>query len=225
MRAAAAARALRLPPPSPDEALAAALADEDVLTRSFLVETLEPDVVARHDGRLPLPPGTEPGRAVGLASGVAIGEDAAGAPRMLSRVEIVLHLRSLALFDRLTTGELSDLATIVREERRPAGETIVREGDFDDSMFLVVTGEVNVIRAGLHVATTGPGDFFGEMAVLDGETRSADVVAHTAVHLLRLERADLFRLMDEQPSIAIGICRTLSRRVRNLLAAGDAPKT
>jgi CRP-like cAMP-binding protein len=144
---------------------------------------------------------------------------------MLSRVEIVLHLRSLALFDRLTTGELSDLATIVREERRPAGETIVREGDFDDSMFLVVTGEVNVIRAGLHVATTGPGDFFGEMAVLDGETRSADVVAHTAVHLLRLERADLFRLMDEQPSIAIGICRTLSRRVRNLLAAGDAPKT
>ena len=64
---------------------------------------------------------------------------------MLNRVEIVLHLRSLELFSTLTTRQLTELANVVREERHPAGATIVREGEFGDCMYVVEAGEVDVI--------------------------------------------------------------------------------
>lgn len=137
---------------------------------------------------------------------------------MLSPVEIILHLRSLAIFERLSTRQLTELATVVKEETHPAATEIVREGEFDDCMFLIVQGKVDITKEGRQLAQLGPRDFFGEMAVFDGETRSATAVAATTVHLLRLERQDLFFVMDEQPGIAITICQTLSRRLRELNA-------
>ena len=68
----------------------------------------------------------------------------------------------------------------------------------------------------------GPGDVFGEMAILDGETRSATVTSTSDVQLLRIDRAELLRLMDDRPGIAISICQTLSRRVRDLNQALQA---
>lgn len=193
-----------------EEALRRALVDDDELTRTFLAETLEParrtQVVgaASSAGRLATPP-------VSSEDPPTNGEGA-----MLNPVEIVLHLRSLALFDRLRTRQLSELATIVREETHPPGSTIVREGDYADCMYLIVAGTLHVSREGLRLAELGPRDFFGEMAVLDGELRSATVHAITQVDLLRIDRADLLGVMDEHPGIAITICQALSRRVRNL---------
>jgi CRP-like cAMP-binding protein len=134
----------------------------------------------------------------------------------LSEVEIVLHLRSLSLFERLRTRQLGELAGIVREVTRPPGNVIVTEGDFAECMYLIVSGTVHISREGRRLAELGPRDFFGEMAVLDGELRSATVIAATRVHLLRIDRADLLGVMDEHPGIAITICQALSRRVRSL---------
>jgi CRP-like cAMP-binding protein len=76
---------------------------------------------------------------------------------------------------------------------------------------------VRVTKGAVFLREWGPGDYFGEMSVLDGETRSATATAVGRVRLLRLDREALLRTMDDQPAIAIAICQTLSRRVRELL--------
>ena len=205
--------------PSFDVAVRETLADRDLLTRTLLAATLDPHVRDH----------------VEVGSGLAMARDLehhrnprrdAREQRMLKRVEIVLHLRSLDLFSRLTTRELSDLAGAVREETHPAGAAIVREGEFGDCMYIIVEGELRLTREGHFVYLYKPGEFLGEMAVLDGEARSATATALTKVRLLRLERKDLLRLMDEQPGIAISVCQRLSRHVRDLMNQlnGHPPK-
>lgn len=207
---------VRALPPEVEEALGSALSDDDELTRLFLRESLDRDLLRRLEVKAGLPnvSGREAPRS--LAPRPAASEDAPPSDGMLSRVDIVLHLRSLALFERLRTRHLSELAGIVHEESVSAGTTIVREGDFADAMYLIVSGTVHISHAGLRLASLGPRDFFGEMAVLDGELRSATATAATRAHLLRIDRADLLGVMDDHPGIAIAICQTLSRRVRSL---------
>jgi CRP-like cAMP-binding protein len=144
---------------------------------------------------------------------------------MLSQVEIVLHLRSLDLFARLSTRQLSEIAAVVHEEVFPAGTVIVREAEFGDCMYLIISGEVQITRAGQYTVVARAGDLFGEMSLFDGETRFATVTAIGRVRLLRLDRPDLFELMEEEPAIAIGICQTLSRHVRDSLMRLEGPRT
>jgi hypothetical protein len=137
-------------------------------------------------------------------------------PGVLKPVEIVLHLKTLPLFEGLTTRQLMDLAGVVREQVHPAEVAVVREGDYDDCLYLIVDGMVRVTRGDTTLNRLGPRSFFGEMAVFEGAARSATVTTETRVRLLRLERADLLALMEELPGIAIGICQMFSRRVREL---------
>jgi CRP-like cAMP-binding protein len=107
------------------------------------------------------------------------------------------------------------MAALVHEESHPAGSAILREGDFGECMYLILSGDVSISRADQYTLSAGPGELFGEMSLFDGETRFATVTAARRVRLLRLERRDLFELMDEQPGIAIGICQTLARHARD----------
>ena len=145
---------------------------------------------------------------------------------MLKRVDTVLRLRTLDLFSRLTTRELSDVAAVIREKTYAASETIVREGEFGDSMYIIVEGEVRLTRGGDYISELKRGEFFGEMAVFDGEARFATATAISKVRLLRLDRNDMLRMMDEQPGIAISFCQQLSRYVRDLInrLEGRPPK-
>ena len=86
---------------------------------------------------------------------------------------------------------------------------------------MIVSGTVSVTRAGEYISKAGAGEFIGEMSVFDGETRSATVTAVDLVHVLSLERHELFQLMDEQPSLAIAMCQTLARRVRDAMHRGE----
>lgn len=138
-------------------------------------------------------------------------------PTVLSHVDIILHLRSLDLFAELTTRHLAELARLVREEAYDAGDAIVREEEFGDQMYVIVAGEVAIRREERTLATLGPSEFFGEMSLFDGETRSATAAAVTAVRVMRLDRHDLLHVMEEHPGIAIAVCQTLSRRVRDLI--------
>jgi CRP-like cAMP-binding protein len=136
---------------------------------------------------------------------------------MLTPVEKMLHLRAVDLFEGLTTHQLSELALVVCEVMFGDGQAIVAEGEFDDRMYFIVSGTVRIVRGEQVVAELGARDFFGEMAVFDGETRSATATAVGDVMLLRLTRNDLFDVMEDQPAIGIGICQILVRRVRNML--------
>ena len=84
-------------------------------------------------------------------------------------------------------------------------------------MYVIDAGEVDVTADGQLLARMGSREYFGEMSLFDGETRSATVTAVTRVRLLRLERQALFQVIDDHPGIAIAICQTLSRRVRNVI--------
>jgi CRP-like cAMP-binding protein len=111
---------------------------------------------------------------------------------------------------------LMDLARAVKEMRFEPETAIVREGEYDDCLYLVVEGVVQIVRGETLLSELAAGDFFGEIALLEGVARSANAVARTRVRLLGLDRVELMKQIDERPAIAVGLLRTLSRRVREL---------
>ena len=112
--------------------------------------------------------------------------------------DVVLHdalricefLRPIQLFKTLTPRQLTDVAEKMSKRHYDAGETIIRKGDLGKEFFLVSDGEVEVIRADQEVALLGPGDFFGEVALISGEPRNATVVARNAVDTYVLGKTD-----------------------------------
>jgi len=131
-------------------------------------------------------------------------------------VEKMAHLKKVSLFAELSARELMDLARAVKEKRFEPEATIVREGEYDDCLYFVVEGVVQIIRGDTLLSELGANEFFGEIALLEGVARSANAVAGTRVRLLGLDRVELMKQIDERPAIAVCLLRTLSRRVREL---------
>jgi len=112
--------------------------------------------------------------------------------------DVVLHdalricefLRPIELFKTLTPRQLTDVAEKMSKRHYAVGETIIREGDPGEEFFLVSDGEVEVIRADHEVARLGPGNFFGEVALISGEPRNATVVAESEVDAYLLGKSD-----------------------------------
>jgi len=196
LRAQSAADFLGIAVPDAQQAKAALLEEPDELTRIFAAETM-----------------IEP---AGSGEHLATPADVQDHHRVLSPVEIALHLKSLPLFEGLTIRQLVDLADEVREVRHAADETIFEVGEPGDCLYLIVDGMVRVTIGSTLLSEQGPKSFFGEIAVLEGENRTATVATTTPVRLLRLDRNDLLRLMEELPAIAICICQTLSKKVSEL---------
>lgn len=134
----------------------------------------------------------------------------------LGRMEVALHLKSIGLFSGLENRVLMQLAHVVREEFFAPGTFIVSEDDYADCIYLVVDGTTRVMKGSTLLGEFGAHSFFGELALLGHGTRTASVLAKDRVRVLRLDRKDLFRLMDRYPQIAFEICRVLSRRIRAL---------
>ena len=112
--------------------------------------------------------------------------------------DVVLHdalricefLRPIDLFKALTPQQLTDVAEHMQKRHFAAGETIIREGEPGEEFFLISDGEVEVIRADHEVARLGPGDFFGEVALISGEPRNATIVAESGVDAYALGKTD-----------------------------------
>ena len=100
------------------------------------------------------------------------------------------------------------------------GHVIARQGEVGTGFFLVASGGARVVRAGETIATLGPGDFFGELSVLDGRPRVAQVIAEGETTCLALASWDLEAVIGEQPSVALALLRGLAERLRNLTEAG-----
>jgi len=112
--------------------------------------------------------------------------------------DVVLHdalricefLRPIELFKALTPRQLTDVAERMTKRHFADGETIIREGEPGEEFFLISEGEVDVIRADHEVARLGPGDFFGEVALISGEPRNATVVAIGELETYALGKTD-----------------------------------
>lgn len=102
------------------------------------------------------------------------------------------------------------------------GEDIVRQGDVGDCMYVVQSGRVEVIQATSsgeqHLAFLETGDFFGEMAVFERETRSATVRAAGEARALKVDKKTLLRRIKEDPLLAVNLLQTMSHRIRALNA-------
>ena len=123
----------------------------------------------------------------------------------------------IPLFSDLTTSEFIDVALLLVRRVAKVGEMIVREGDPGESMFIVSTGEVRatILRDGrqMPVATMRDGDFFGEMAVLSGEPRTATVTAVKSTELLELSREHLSEICARHPHVEAKIRLAYDERV------------
>jgi HEAT repeat protein len=159
---------------------------------------------------------------VRVAAGAAADSEPGGpvSPAALeASMQRLLVLRQVSLFSGLSLERLQAVERIVRESRYVGGEAIVREGEPGDELFLIIEGEVDVLRAAGTSAEErlnrlGPGDYLGEMAVLDGSPRSTTAVARSEVRALVLAGARLRELMHEMPDLAFDLLRVLAARVR-----------
>jgi CRP-like cAMP-binding protein len=128
-------------------------------------------------------------------------------------------LRKVPLFSGLSETDLSAFADLTRERSYPKGSVIVFEDDPGDALFLVAAGQVKVVLIAedgreVILSVLGEGSFFGEMAVIDEEPRSAHVIAMEDSSLLVLRREDFHARLRNSPEVAISLLKEISRRLR-----------
>jgi putative iron-dependent peroxidase len=123
-------------------------------------------------------------------------------------------LQGVPLFRSLDAAQLTRLAELATEVVASDGELITRQGERGDDFFIVTGGAVIVERDGQRMARLGPGDFLGEIALIDGRPRTATATADGDANLLVLDHVRFEALLDEFPGIARQIARTLAQRVR-----------
>jgi CRP-like cAMP-binding protein len=120
------------------------------------------------------------------------------------------------LFSGVAPKDLAAVAQRAVEVEFPADRVIARQGEIGTGFFIVVDGSVRVIRGGENVAVLGPGEFFGELSVLDGLPRIAQVVAVEPTRCLALASWDFEQALAESPTLALAILRGLAARLRSV---------
>jgi CRP/FNR family transcriptional regulator len=133
--------------------------------------------------------------------------------------ESIELLSRVPLFSELSRAELERISRVSVARSFPAGVRVFHEGDHSDACYLVRTGDLRVTREhpdgrAITLATLGPGDIFGELAMLDGQARSASVETLTETELLALPAADVRRLLSDRPEISVKLIAALTKRLR-----------
>ena len=122
------------------------------------------------------------------------------------------RLKQIPLFASVSDEELSTIAPFAQENSVDAGHALVKEGQFSYEFFSIEEGEAEVTREGEHVADLGPGDFFGEIGLLEKDLRTATVTAKTPMRLVTLTGWDMKRLERNIPQAVEAIRKVLEQR-------------
>ena len=141
---------------------------------------------------------------------------------MTTTKDTVSQLAKVPLFSECSQRDLQTVARVVREIPHGAGTVIAREGEPGVGLFIILDGTADVSIGGRKKATLGPGDFFGEIALLDGGPRTATVTAKSDVALLGLTEWVFRGLMVEHPSIALKTLQQMAARLRSATKAATA---
>ena len=123
-------------------------------------------------------------------------------------------LGACRLFSGVGRDVLERVAAKATEVDFPAGHVIARQNEIGTGFFVIVEGRVRVVRDGQRLAELGPGDFFGELSVLDGQPRNAQVTALGPCRCLAVASWDLEALLLDVPRLALAIIRGLAARLR-----------
>lgn len=137
---------------------------------------------------------------------------------MMPLVEKVMILKGSEFFRNFPGSELAGIAALSKVVHIEEGEVIFEQGEDGDAFYMVVRGAVVISRGATKLATLGPREGFGEMAILDKESRSATATAAEPSTLLSLDRDSFDRVIEQNPVVARGVYRVLTERLRNTLA-------
>ena len=135
----------------------------------------------------------------------------------MSPMERVLALRTIPLFQELSTADLRRLADLAEERSFVDGEVISSEGEVGDELHLVLGGTVAVTRGGTGSASTvarrGPGDVVGEMSIITRKPRVASLIAEGDVRTIRIGRQEFESMIRERPDVSLAMMRVLAERL------------
>ena len=135
---------------------------------------------------------------------------------MLTTVEKALALKKVELFSDVPGEALSDIAFLLNEVFFEKGAYIVSEEEIGRELYIIIKGSVDIISNATIIDSAKKGAYFGEMAIIDSQPRSADVIATQDVTLLKMDKDDFHEILKQRPEVAIGIIKVLNRRIRNL---------
>ena len=133
----------------------------------------------------------------------------------------ILRLRGIQIFEGLSVSELAAIASVTEEVVHPVGTVVIKEGEAGESMYMIITGEVSVIKgqeggSEIELDRILAGDYFGEMALFEDVVRSATIRTEEETRLLVLHKREFAEIVREYPQIALHICKVLSQRIRTL---------
>lgn len=133
---------------------------------------------------------------------------------MLLTVEKVMVLKTVDIFAHTPEEILVDIAGLLKELTLAANQTVFEKGERGDSMYIIVEGEAEALDEGRMFTKMGARQVFGEMALLDGEPRTATIRTTQPTRLLRLDQEPFYELMDDRIEIARGVIHVLLQRLR-----------
>ncbi len=133
------------------------------------------------------------------------------------------RLASVPLFATLSKKHLRALAGLVTPVDVAAGREFMREGEVGREFFVVISGEAKILRDGAVVATRGPGNFFGEIALLLDQPRTASVIADTDMSLEVIERRDFKAFLGEHPELYEPLLAAAAERLAALEGPNSSP--
>jgi CRP-like cAMP-binding protein len=131
-------------------------------------------------------------------------------------------LKGMPLFRYLSYTELVRVMNIAEVKWYEAGETLIREGEAGEDMFVILSGKVRLNKNGTDITTLGKGAHFGEMSLVDRGTRSASAVADETSRLLLIHRRDFYEIVRKEPSLSVKLLwsfvQVLAERLRKTTA-------
>ena len=140
--------------------------------------------------------------------------------KTVSILERILLLREIPIFADLPPEDLKLVAEIAREAWYPQNTVIFHQGDEGNMMFIIVEGNVQVLRTvnGIEqiLAQRISGDFVGEMAIIESAPRSATLWAQTDVRVLAIDGGTFKGILRERPDVSFAVLRSISRRLREM---------
>jgi CRP-like cAMP-binding protein len=125
-----------------------------------------------------------------------------------------IDLGGIWLFSACSASQLRTIRREIEEVTVPAGKVLCKEGSLGREFFFIVDGKASVRHKDRKIASLGPGDYFGEMALLDRQPRSATVVSDSEMDLLVLEQRRFNAMLDAMPSLSRKLLATMAARLR-----------
>lgn len=128
--------------------------------------------------------------------------------------EVLDRIQHVEMLHSLSPSEMQAIIPLLKPLQVEPGTVLCQEGAPGDAMFLIVEGDAEILKGPQKMTVLGPGEMFGEMALLTGEDRSATVIARTPMELYELDKVDFDAMLTRSPQLASGLSRILARRLR-----------